>query len=215
MSGLIGKKVGMTSIFDDLGRSIPVTVIEVEPHVITQIKTDETDGYRAVQLAAFDRNEKNTPRPQRGVFEKAGTATKRVVTEFRDFIPDGLEVGDQLKLEDVFQVGDLVDVVGTSIGRGTAGVMKRHNFGGVGESSHGQGDRERAPGSIGNASTPSRVFKGKKMAGRYGNERVKIKNLSVAKIFPETNIILVTGSVPGKTGGYVKLFNRTSTDLAV
>lgn len=213
MSGLIGKKVGMTSVFDELGRSIPVTVVEIDPCVITQIKTDETDGYNAVQLAAFDKREKSTTKALKGHFDKAGSDAKKYVTEFRDFIPEDLDLGDELKAEDVFQIGDLVDVVGISKGRGFTGVMKRHNFSGVGDATHGQHDRQRAPGSIGNASDPSRVFKGKSMAGRSGNERVKIKNLSVAKIFPESNTILITGGVPGRNGGYLKIFNKSTSDL--
>ncbi len=209
MSGLIGKKVGMTSIFDDLGRSIPVTVIEVEPCTITQIKTDETDGYNAVQLAAFDKNGKNVSKAVEGHFEKAGTSPKKVISEFRDFIPEGLELGDQLTIEDVFNVGDLVDVVGISKGKGFTGVMKRHNFHGVGDQTHGQHNRERAPGAIGQASDPSRVFKGTKMAGRSGNARTKVKNLSVAKILSESNMLLITGSVPGSKGGYLEIYNQS------
>lgn len=209
MSGLIGKKVGMTSIFDDLGRSIPVTVIEVEPCTITQIKTDETDGYNAVQLAAFDKNVKKVSKALEGHFDKAGISPKKVVSEFRDFLPEGLDIGDQLTIDDVFSVGDLIDVVGISKGTGFTGVMKRHNFHGVGDQTHGQHNRERAPGSIGQASDPSRVFKGTKMAGRSGNARTKIKNLSVAKILSESNMLLVTGSIPGSKGGYVEIYNQS------
>lgn len=214
MSGLIGKKTGMTSVFDDLGRSIAVTVIEVEPCVITQIKKEETDGYNAVQLAAFDKKEKSTTKALQGHFDKADTDPKKYVTEFRDFLPEGFELGDELTAENVFNVGDRVDVVGISKGRGFTGVMKRHNFSGVGEATHGQHDRQRAPGAIGNASDPSRVFKGKKMAGRSGNERVKIQNLSVAKIFPESNTLLVTGAVPGRVGGYLKIYNKSTSDVS-
>lgn len=199
----------MTSIFDELGRSIPVTVIEVEPCTITQIKTDETDGYNAVQLATFDKKAKNVSNALQGHFDKAGIEPKKVVSEFRDFIPEGLELGDQLTIDDVFTVGDLVDVVGISKGKGFTGVMKRHNFHGVGDKTHGQHNRERAPGSIGQASDPSRVFKGTKMAGRSGNTRTKIKNLSVAKILSESNMLLVTGSVPGANGGYVEIYNQS------
>lgn len=214
MSGLIGKKVGMTSVFDDLGRSIAVTVIEIEPCVISQIKTEETDGYNAVQLAAFEKKEKSTTRALQGHFEKAGTEPKKYVSEFRDFLPEGFELGDELNAEDVFNIGDRVDVVGISKGRGFTGVMKRHNFSGVGEATHGQHDRQRAPGAIGNASDPSRVFKGKRMAGRSGNERVKVQNLSVAKIFPESNTILITGGVPGRIGGFLKIYNKSTSDVA-
>lgn len=209
MSGLIGKKVGMTSIFDEIGRSIPVTVIEVEPCTITQIKTKERDGYEAVQVAAFDKKPKNVSKALKGHFGKAGVEAKKLVKEFRDFIPEGLDVGDDLTIDDVFSVGDRVDVVGKSKGTGFTGVMKRHNFRGVGDATHGQHNRDRAPGSIGQASDPSRVFKGVKMAGRSGNARTKITNLSIAKILSESNMILVTGSVPGPKGGYLEIYNKT------
>ncbi len=210
MSGLVGKKIGMTSVFDSLGRSIPVTVVEVPASVITQIKTEETDGYNAVQLASFDKKEKNVSKAVKGHFDKAGASAKAVVAEFRDFIPEGLDVGDELKAEDVFQVGDVIDVAGTSKGRGFTGVIKRHNFSGVGDETHGQHNRLRAPGSIGGASDPARVFKGMKMAGQSGNARVKVKNLSVAKIISESNLVLVTGSIPGPNGGYVELLSKPS-----
>lgn len=209
MSGLIGKKVGMTSVFDELGRSIPVTVIEVEPCAITQIKTEETDGYNAVQLAAFDKKAGKLTKAVAGHFEKAGVEPKKVVIEFRDFIPEGFQVGDELTIDDVFKVGDRVDVVGKSKGTGFTGVMKRHNFSGVGGQTHGQHNRDRAPGSIGQASDPSRVFKGMKMAGRSGNARTKIQNLSVAKIYSDSNLVLVTGGVPGPNGGYVEIHNKS------
>lgn len=210
MSGLIGKKVGMTSVFDNIGRNIPVTVIEIEPCAITQIKTEETDGYKAVQLAAFDRKEKNVSKAVKGHFDKAGVSTKHKVVEFRDFIPEGLDVGDELVISDVFSVGDLIDVVANSKGRGFTGVVKRHNFKGVGDATHGQHNRLRAPGSIGGSSDPSKVFKGMRMAGQSGNERVKIKNLSIAKILEDSNVILVTGAIPGPKGGYVEIYNKTS-----
>jgi large subunit ribosomal protein L3 len=209
MSGLIGRKVGMTSIFDELGRSIPVTVIEVEPCTITQIKTKERDGYEAVQVAAFDKKPKNISKALKGHFEQAGIEAKKIVKEFRDFIPEGLDVGDDLSIDDVFSIGDHVDVVGTSKGTGFTGVMKRHNFSGVGDATHGQHNRERTGGSIGQASDPSRVFKGVKMAGRSGNTRTKIANLSIAKILSDSNMILVTGSVPGPKGGYLEIYNKT------
>lgn len=209
MSGLIGKKLGMTSIFDELGRSIPVTVIEVEPCVITQIKTEETDGYKAVQISAFDKKENRVSNSLKGHFSKAGTGPKKIVREIRDYIPEGLELGDELSIEDVFQVGDRVAVAGISKGTGFTGVIKRHNFSGVGDATHGQHNRERAPGSIGQASDPSRVFKGMKMAGRSGNKRTKVQNLSVAKILPESNMLLITGSVPGHKGSIVEIFNKS------
>lgn len=209
MSGLIGKKLGMTSIFDEIGRSIPVTVIEVEPCVITQIKTEETDGYKAVQISAFNKKEKRVTKALKGHFEKAGTEPKKVVREIRDYIPEGLELGDELSIEDVFQVGDIVSVAGISKGTGFTGVVKRYNFRGVGDATHGQHNRERAPGSIGQASDPSRVFKGMKMAGRSGNQRTKIRNLSVAKILPESNMLLITGSIPGHKGSIVEIYNKS------
>ncbi|HYW35084.1 MAG TPA: 50S ribosomal protein L3 [Balneolaceae bacterium] len=206
--GLIGKKVGMTNIFDDDGRNFAVTVIEVEPCVVTQIKTMENDGYEAVQLAAFDKREKTTAKPQLGHFEKADTSPKQYLKEFKGFDTDELSLGDTLKIQDVFSEGDAVDVSGVSKGKGFTGVMKRHNFGGVGEATHGQHDRQRHPGSIGQASDPARVFKGKKMAGRSGNQRTTIQNLTVARIFEESNILMVTGSVPGPNGRMVEIYNR-------
>lgn len=210
MSGLIGKKVGMTSVFDDIGRSIAVTVIEVDPCVITQVKTEQTDGYESIQIGAFKKKESRVNSAQAGHFEKAGSEPKKVVTEFRGEAPEGMGLGDILSIEDVFQVGDRIDAVGVSKGHGFTGVMKRHNFGGVGDATHGQHNRDRAPGSVGGASDPSRVFKGMRMAGRSGHEKVKIKNLSIARIYPESNLLLVTGSVPGPNGGYVKIFNKSS-----
>lgn len=207
-SGLIGKKIGMTNMFDENGRNYAVTVIEVQPCVITQLKTKENDGYEAVQVAAFDRKEKRTTKPLKGHFDKAGTSPKRHVKEFRDFIPEGLTEGDELNIDDVFKVGDSVDVVGITKGKGFTGVVKRHHFRGVGEATHGQHNRQRHPGSIGQASDPSRVFKGMKMAGRSGNEKTKIKNLTVAKIFSESNLMMVTGSVPGPNGRIVEIYNR-------
>ncbi|HLR25546.1 MAG TPA: 50S ribosomal protein L3 [Fodinibius sp.] len=207
-SGLIGKKVGMTNIFDDEGRNYAVTVIEVDPCVVTQIKTDKTDGYEAVQLAAFEKSSKNTSKPLKGHFEKADTTPKQYVKEFKSFVPEDAEVGDKLNIDDVFNVGDSVDVVGVSKGKGFTGVVKRYKFSGVGGQTHGQKDRERHGGSIGQASDPSRVFPGIKMAGRSGNERNKIKNLTVARIFSESNLMMVTGSVPGPNGRFVEIYNR-------
>lgn len=207
-SGLIGKKIGMTNVFDDNGKNYAVTVIEVDPNVITEIKTNEENGYEAVQLSAFDKKEKSTSKPLQGHFEKAGTTPKKYIKEFRDFIPEDAELGDELNIEDVFSIGDNVDVVGISKGKGFTGVVKRHNFSGVGEATHGQHDRQRHPGSIGQASDPARVFPGIKMAGRSGNERNKIKNLTVAKIFSESNLMMVTGSIPGPNGRFVEIYNR-------
>lgn len=207
MSGLIGKKVGMTSVYDDSGNHLPVTVIEIEPNVITQIFTEEKDGYNGVQLAAFDKKEKNTSKALIGHFDKAGTSPKKVVKEIRDYIPEGLEVGDLLSIDDVFQVDTGVNVVGTSKGKGFAGVMKRHNFHGVGGQTHGQHNRERAPGAIGQASDPSRVFKGVKMAGQHGNSRTLVKRLRIVQILSDSNLLLVKGSVPGAKGSYVEVYN--------
>lgn len=207
-SGLIGKKIGMTNVFDDDGNNYAVTVIEVEPCTVSQIKTEETDGYNALQLASYEKREKTTAKPQQGHFKKAGMDPKKYVREFKGFDIDEFEVGDVIKLQDVFKVGTNVDVVGISKGKGFTGVMKRHNFSGVGEATHGQHDRQRHPGSIGQASDPSRVFKGMKMAGRSGNERSKIQNLTIAKVFEESNMIMVTGSVPGPNGRMVEIYNR-------
>jgi len=205
MSGLIGKKIGMTSVFDTDGSNVPVTVIEVEPNVITQIKKEETDGYNAVQLSSFDKKEKNTSKALKGHFSKAGVKPKGVVKEFRDYIPEGLDLGDEIHIEDLITEGDFVNVVGKSKGKGFTGVVKRHGFSGVGESTHGQHNRQRAPGSIGQASDPSRVFKGVKMAGQKGNVRVKVKDLRVVKVIPNSDLILVKGSVPGPNGRVVEI----------
>lgn len=207
-SGLIGKKIGMTNMFDENGRNYAVSVIEVQPCVITQLKTEETDGYNAVQVAAFDQKEKSTTKPMMGHFDKAGTNPKKYIKEFRDFVPEGLSEGDELKIDDVFNVGDSVDVVGITKGKGFTGVVKRHNFKGVGEATHGQHNRQRHPGSIGQASDPSRVFKGMKMAGRSGNAKTKSKNLTIAKIFSESNLMMITGSIPGANGNIVEIYNR-------
>lgn len=207
MSGLLGKKVGMTSIYDAAGNYVPVTVIEIEPNVITQIKTVDSDGYNAVQLAAFEKKEKSATKAEVGHFKKANTTPKVVVREFRDYLPEGLSVGDAIKIEDVFTENTGVDVVGISKGKGFMGVMKRHGFSGVGGRTHGQHNRNRAPGSIGQASDPSRVFKGIKMGGHTGNERVKQQGLKVVRLLPESNVILVRGSVPGPKGGYLEIHN--------
>lgn len=205
MSGLIGKKVGMTSVYDAAGNFVPVTVVEVEPNVITQLKSEDRDGYTAVQLATIDKKEKNTSKALMGHFKKANTSAKAVVREIRGYTPEGLELGDSVKLEDVFGEGELVDVVGTTKGKGFQGVVKRHGFGGVGGQTHGQHNRQRAPGSIGQASDPSRVFKGIRMGGQTGNNRVKIQNLTVVKVIPESNVILLRGSIPGPNGRVVEI----------
>ena len=203
-TGLIGKKVGMTSIFDENGNHIPCTVIEVQPNVVTQVRTPETDGYSALQLAVGEKKAKNTSKAMRGHFEAAGTTPKQKVVEFRKF--DGeITVGETLSLDEIFDEGDLVDVSGVSKGKGFQGVVKRHGFSGVGMATHGQHNRQRAPGSIGAASYPSRVFKGMRMAGRTGNDRVTVKNLRVVRIFADQNAILVKGAVPGPKNGFVEI----------
>lgn len=201
MSGIIGKKVGMTSIFDEAGKNIPCTVIEAGPCVVTQIRSVETDGYAAVQLAYGEKKEKNTSGPLKGHFQKAGTTPKRKLVEFKTF-EDEKALGDTVTVE-IFNAGDYVDVVGTSKGKGFQGVVKRHGFGGVGMQTHGQHNRLRAPGSLGASSWPSRVFKGMRMAGQTGNVRVKVQNLEVVKVFAEQNLIVVKGSIPGAKGSFV------------
>ncbi|MBB3968770.1 50S ribosomal protein L3 [Mucilaginibacter phyllosphaerae] len=201
MSGIIGKKVGMTSIFDEAGKNIPCTVIEAGPCVVTQIRSVETDGYAAVQLAYGEKKEKNTSGPLKGHFQKAGTTPKRKLVEFKTF-EDEKALGDTVTVE-IFAAGDYVDVVGTSKGKGFQGVVKRHGFGGVGMQTHGQHNRLRAPGSLGASSWPSRVFKGMRMAGQTGNVRVKVQNLEVVKVFAEQNLIVVKGSIPGAKGSFV------------
>jgi large subunit ribosomal protein L3 len=201
MSGIIGKKVGMTSIFDDTGKNIPCTVIEAGPCVVTQVRSVEADGYAAVQLAYGEKKEKNTSAPLNGHFAKANTTPKRKLVEFKTF-EDQKSLGDTITV-DIFAAGDFVDVVGTSKGKGFQGVVKRHGFGGVGMATHGQHNRLRAPGSLGASSWPSRVFKGMRMAGQMGNERVKVQNLQVVKVFAEQNLLVVKGSIPGAKGSFV------------
>jgi large subunit ribosomal protein L3 len=201
MSGIIGKKIGMTSFFDANGKYVPCTVIEAGPCVVTQVKTNEKDGYTALQLAFDEKKEKHTSAAMKGHFAVAKTAPKRKVVEFRSF-EEMKNLGDVVTL-DIFSEGDFVDIVGTSKGKGFQGVVKRHGFGGVGGSTHGQHDRQRAPGSLGASSDPSRVFKGMRMAGRTGGARKKIQNLVVVKIMAEKNVLLIKGSVPGAKGSYV------------
>lgn len=208
MPGIIGRKIGMTSVYGTDGVSIACTVIEAGPNVVTQVKNEETDGYRAVQLAFGEKKEKNTPKAELGHFKKANTTPKRTLAEFRDFRKefDGIvELGKEVRIQDVFVEGDFVDAIGTSKGRGFQGVVKRHGFSGVGGQTHGQHNRLRAPGSMGNASFASRVIKGKRLAGRMGNARVKLTNLQVVKILPEQNLIVVSGSVPGAKNSTVIL----------
>jgi len=202
MNGIIGKKVGMTSIFDEAGRNVACTVVEAGPCVVTQVKNEDTDGYSALQLGFGDAKEKNTSQPLQGHFKNAGTSPKRKLVEFCD---SNLEkkAGETVTVDEVFQEGDVINAVGTSKGKGFQGVVKRHGFGGVGQSTHGQHNRLRAPGSIGAASYPSRVFKGMRMAGQMGNERVKVQNLRVLKVVAEKNLLVVKGSVPGHKNSYV------------
>jgi large subunit ribosomal protein L3 len=201
MPGLIGKKIGMTSIYSVEGKATPCTVLEVGPCVVTQVKTVEKDGYEAVQLAFGDKREKNTPNPLKGHFKKAKTTPKRKVVEFDGF--GEAKLGDVINVGDVFEENIFVDVIGTSKGKGFQGVVKRHGFGGVGQATHGQHNRLRAPGSIGAASYPARVFKGMRMAGRMGGDRVTQSNLQVMKVLTDKNLILVKGSVPGAKGSFV------------
>lgn len=204
MNGIIGKKVGMTSIFDDAGRNVACTVIEAGPCVVTQVKTDDTDTYNAIQLAYGDKKEKNVSKQLAGHFKAAGTTAKAEVIEFRDMDIEK-SLGDTVTVDEVFAEGDVLAAVGTSKGKGFQGVVKRHNFKGVNDATHGQHNRQRAPGSIGAASYPAKVFKGMRMAGRDGGGRVTIKNLRVLKVFPDRNLILVKGAVPGPKGGTVIL----------
>ena len=203
MSGIIGKKVGMTSLFNADGKNIPCTVIQAGPCVVTQVRTVEKDGYEAIQLAYDEKKEKNTSKPMKGHFAKAGTTPKRKLVEFKHFV-ETKAVGDVLNV-DLFNEGDLIDIVGTSKGKGFQGVVKRHGFAGVGGQTHGQHNRLGAPGSLGASSWPSKVFKGMRMAGRMGGDRVKIQNLEILRVYPDKNLLVVSGSVPGAKGSYVIL----------
>ena len=198
MPGLLGKKIGMTSVFSAEGKNLPCTVIEAGPCVVTQIKSVEKDGYAAVQVGFQDKKEKHTTKPLMGHFKKAGVTPKRHLAEFKDFETE-LNLGDAITVE-LFNDAAYVDVVGTSKGKGFQGVVKRHGFGGVGQTTHGQHNRLRAPGGIGACSYPAKVFKGMRMAGQMGNERVTVQNLQVIKVMPEHNLLLVKGSVPGAKG---------------
>ena len=201
MKGIIGKKIGMTSIFEPGGRQLACTIIEAGPCVVTQVKTKETDGYSALQLAFGDKNDKHSIKAEKNHFSKASTSPKKFVKEFRDYSLEK-NIGETITL-DIFAEGDKVEVVGTTKGKGFQGVVKRHGFHGVGQQSHGQHDRQRAPGSLGNSSDAARVMKGMKMAGRTGGDRVKLKGLKVVKIFAEKNYILISGAVPGHIGSIV------------
>ena len=205
MNGLIGKKIGMTSVYDDAGRNIACTVVEVGPCVVTQVKTEETDGYNAIQVGYGDAKTKNTSKALQGHFEKAKTGPKRKVVEFRNFDIVEKSLGDVIKVDEIFDEGELISATAATKGKGFQGVVKRHNFRGVNDATHGQHNRQRAPGSIGAASYPARVFKGMRMAGRTGGKNVQIRNLEVVKLFPEKNLMLVKGGIPGHKGSYVIL----------
>ena len=200
--GILGKKVGMTQIFTEAGEFIPVTVIEATPNVVLQVKTVETDGYEAVQVGFDDKREVLSNKPAKGHVAKANTAPKRFIREFKNI--EGLEVGSEITV-DTFEAGDVVDVTGTSKGKGFQGVVKRHGFGGVGQTTHGQHNRLRAPGSIGACSYPAKVFKGMRMAGHMGAERVTVQNLQIIKVMPENNVLVVKGSVPGAKGSILSI----------
>ncbi|MCH1430980.1 50S ribosomal protein L3 [Flavobacteriaceae bacterium] len=201
MSGLIGKKIGMTSLYDDNGKNIPCTVLELGPCMVTQVRTKAVDGYEAVQLGFDDKAEKQVVKAEAGHFKKANVSPKKKLVEFQNFEQE-LNLGDTITV-DHFEEGDFVDVSGTSKGKGFQGVVKRHGFGGVGQATHGQHNRLRAPGSIGAASYPARVFKGMRMAGQMGNSKVKVLNLKVVKVVPEKNLLVVKGCVPGHKNAYV------------
>ena len=201
MSGLIGRKIGMTSLFDENGKNIPCTVIEAGPCVVTQVRTIEVDGYEALQLGFDDKTEKHATKADLGHFKKAGTSAKKKVVEFQGFESD-FKLGDSVTVG-VFSEGEFVDVQGVSKGKGFQGVVKRHGFGGVGQATHGQHNRLRAPGSVGASSYPSRVFKGMRMAGRMGGDNVKVQNLRVLKVVTEKNLLVVKGAIPGCKNSYV------------
>ena len=201
MSGLIGRKIGMTSIFDENGKNIPCTVIEAGPCVVTQVRTNEVDGYEALQLGFDDKTEKHTVKAEEGHFKKAGTAAKKKVVEFHGFDQE-FKLGDSIDVN-LFAEGEFVDVMGTSKGKGFQGVVKRHGFGGVGQATHGQHNRLRAPGSVGASSYPSRVFKGMRMAGRMGGDNVTVQNLKVLKVVADKNLLVIKGCVPGCKNSYV------------
>jgi large subunit ribosomal protein L3 len=205
VSGILGKKIGMTSVYDDNGVSVPCTVIEAGPCFVTQIKTKDKDGYDSIQLGFDQKAERLVNEPLKGHFAKAGAKALRLLREFRNFTGVKFELGQEVRVDTVFMQGDTVDVSARSKGKGFQGVVRRHHFGGVGSQTHGQSDRQRAPGSIGGSSYPSRVFKGMRMAGRMGFDNVTVKNLKVLKVIPESNLILVKGSIPGAKNTYVTI----------
>ncbi len=202
MPGLLGKKIGMTSVFSADGKNVPCTVIEVGPCVVTQVKNLETDGYEALQLGFVDKKDKHTTKPEAGHFKKAGVTPKRHLAEFKGFEGE-YKLGDTITVDGLFSEADFVDVVGTSKGKGFQGVVKRHGFGGVGQTTHGQHNRLRAPGSVGACSYPAKVFKGMRMAGQTGNQRVTVQNLQVLKVIAEHNLLMIKGSIPGSKGSIV------------
>ncbi len=201
MPGLIGKKIGMTSVFSADGKNVPCTVIEVGPCVVTQVKTVETDGYEALQIGFVEKKDKHTTKPEAGHFKKAGVKPQRYLAEFKGFEGEH-KAGETITVE-FFNDADFVDVAGVSKGKGFQGVVKRHGFGGVGQRTHGQHNRLRAPGSIGACSYPAQVFKGMRMAGQMGNKRCTVQNLQVIKVLPENNLLMVKGSIPGSKGSIV------------
>jgi len=202
MPGIIGRKIGMTSIYSAEGKALPCTVIEAGPCIVTQVKTQDRDGYEAIQLGFGDRKEKNTPNALKGHFKKANTSPKSKLVEFKGF--DGLNLGDVVNI-DIFEEGEFVSIAGTSKGKGFQGVVKRHGFAGVGQATHGQHNRLRAPGSIGACSYPARVFKGMRMGGQMGNKRALMENLVILKVLTDKNIIVVKGSIPGAKGSTVTI----------
>ena len=208
MSSILGKKIGMTSIFDDNGQMIPCTIIEAGPCYVTQVRTKDRDGYEAVQLGFDEIKERLVNKPLKGHFKRSGVKPLRLISEFRIFNGTQFQIGQEVRV-DSFTQGDVVDVSGRSKGRGFQGVVKRHHFGGVGMTTHGQSDRVRAPGSIGASSYPSRVMKGRRMAGRMGGERVTVKNLTVLKVIAESNILIVKGSVPGAINCYLEIVKQS------
>ena len=205
MAGIIGKKIGMTSVYSAEGKNLPCTLIEAGPCVVTQVKSEDKDGYSSIQLGFDEKKDKHTSKAMKGHFSKASTTPKRKIVEFKGY--DEVTLGDTVTVE-IFQEGEFVDVVGTSKGKGFQGVVKRHGFGGVGQATHGQHNRMRAPGSIGAASYPARVFKGMKMAGRMGNDKVTVKNLQILNIDYDNNLIFVKGAIPGSKNNYVYLTKK-------
>ncbi len=205
MNGIIGRKLGMTSIYDDTGKNVACTIVEAGPCTVTQVKTEDTDGYIATQLAFGSRNVKNISKPMQGHFAKAGIESATDIAEFRAYALADKALGDQVTVDEVFAAGDTVAAIGTSKGKGFQGVVKRHNFRGVNDATHGQHNRQRAPGSIGAASYPAKVFKGMRMAGQDGNRTVKTRNLKIVRVFPDKNLVLVKGAIPGAKGSTVIL----------